>query len=154
MSILYQSWKRVSCAECGQEFEPRAEHHIYCHPRCRLRAFRKRERRLPHPGYAYGRATWAYEPLHLTRKQEYGELYLRPGAPAEVIDAAYRALSRLYHPDHAPAPAGPEEIRERERKMARLNRAYEWLRRGIRKKGGFFGVVDDETGLFEPGELE
>lgn len=29
----------------------------------------------------------------------WAELWLRPGAPREVIDAAYRALSRKYHPD-------------------------------------------------------
>ena len=27
-------------------------------------------------------------------------LYLRPGAPQEVVRAAYRALAVIYHPDH------------------------------------------------------
>ena len=42
------------------------------------------------------------------------ELWLKPGAPREVIDAAYRALARLYHPD----AGGSEEA------MTRLNLAY------------------------------
>ncbi len=44
----------------------------------------------------------------------WSELWLKPGAPREVIDAAYRTLARLYHPD----AGGSEEA------MTRLNRAY------------------------------
>ncbi len=44
----------------------------------------------------------------------WAELWLRPGAPREVIDAAFRALARLHHPDSG----GSEEA------MQRLNAAY------------------------------
>jgi curved DNA-binding protein CbpA len=46
---------------------------------------------------------------------EFSELHLLPTAPREVVDAAYRALSRLYHPDQG--RADPEA-------MYRLNDAY------------------------------
>ena len=42
--------------------------------------------------------------------------HLLPTAPKEVIDAAYRALSRMYHPDAGKAQ--PEA-------MYRLNNAYQ-----------------------------
>lgn len=48
-------------------------------------------------------------------------LFLLPGAPPEVIRAAYRALSLLYHPDRG----GDAQC------MKRLNQAYE----NLEKKG-------------------
>jgi curved DNA-binding protein CbpA len=53
-------------------------------------------------------------------------LFLLPGAPPEVIDAAYRALVKLNHPDLLPEPqraAGNE-------KMKLLNTAYAQLTAG------------------------
>ncbi len=45
-------------------------------------------------------------------------LFILPDAPREVIDAAYKALARMHHPDQG----GDEE------KMQRINRAYEELK--------------------------
>ena len=44
----------------------------------------------------------------------YAVLYLRPGAPAPVVKAAYRALAQVHHPD----------IGGDARVMARINAAY------------------------------
>ena len=49
-------------------------------------------------------------------------LYLVPGAPAQVVDAVYRALAKLYHPDSG--PNGGDLPR-----MKALNLAYEKLRK-------------------------
>ncbi len=49
----------------------------------------------------------------------YALLGLLPSAEANVIQAAYRALSRSYHPDHFEGEAGIAEAR-----MAELNHAY------------------------------
>lgn len=49
----------------------------------------------------------------------WSELWLRPGAPRIVVDAAYRALSRQYHPD-----LGEEDLRA----QVRLNEAYKQLK--------------------------
>jgi len=46
----------------------------------------------------------------------YEVLMLHPTAVIEVINAAYRALAKQYHPDHA-GPSGAE-------KMAQINEAY------------------------------
>jgi curved DNA-binding protein CbpA len=46
----------------------------------------------------------------------YEVLMLHPSATIDVINAAYRALAKQYHPDHA-GPDGAE-------KMAQLNEAY------------------------------
>ena len=48
----------------------------------------------------------------------FGELHLAPSAPPEVLDAAYRALARLHHPDLGGSNAA----------MQRLNAAYDALR--------------------------
>jgi DnaJ-class molecular chaperone len=48
----------------------------------------------------------------------YAVLWLRPGAPLSVVQAAYRALASRYHPD-----AGGDPLA-----MRRLNEAYETLR--------------------------
>ena len=53
------------------------------------------------------------------------ELHLQPGAPIEVVTAAYRALARLHHPDRWP----PQEREERTRKMVRINAAYDQIRK-------------------------
>lgn len=46
----------------------------------------------------------------------YEVLMLHPSASIEVVNAAYRALAKVYHPDYA-GPEGAE-------KMARINEAY------------------------------
>ncbi len=46
-------------------------------------------------------------------------LFLKPGAPPSLIDAAYRSLSKIYHPDLG----GSNE------KMKELNLAYERCKR-------------------------
>lgn len=46
----------------------------------------------------------------------YEVLMLHPSARIEVINAAYRALAKMYHPDYA-GPEGAEQ-------MARINEAY------------------------------
>lgn len=50
---------------------------------------------------------------------DWGELWLRPGAPEHVLDAVYRALSRRYHPD-----LGEEDARAQQR----INAAYTRLK--------------------------
>ncbi len=54
----------------------------------------------------------------------YQALYVRPEAPACVVEAAYRALSRLYHPDRKP-PAERDQAHEQ---MIALNQAMDTLR--------------------------
>jgi DnaJ-class molecular chaperone len=49
---------------------------------------------------------------------DWSELFLIPGAPRIVIDAAYKALSKQYHPDTGYVD---------ERAQARLNAAYDRL---------------------------
>ena len=49
----------------------------------------------------------------------YATLYLVPGAPPQIVKAAYRELAKLHHPD----TSGGETT-----KMQRLNEAYERLR--------------------------
>jgi hypothetical protein len=48
----------------------------------------------------------------------YTALWLLPGAPLEVVRAAYKALATLHHPDK---PSGDDE------KMKAINRAYQQL---------------------------
>jgi len=55
----------------------------------------------------------------LTVQDAYAALWLREGAPAELVAAAYRTLAKLYHPD-----AGGETAH-----MQRINAAAELLRR-------------------------
>lgn len=54
-------------------------------------------------------------------------LYLVNGAPPEVIDAAYRALAKLHHPDRATDVA---DLAGRTQRMTTLNLAYEKLTEG------------------------
>jgi curved DNA-binding protein CbpA len=51
----------------------------------------------------------------------YELIQVHPTAVPEVIDAAFRALARLYHPDRNPGP-------EASTRMAELNAAYAMLR--------------------------
>lgn len=53
------------------------------------------------------------------RAEAYAVLWLRPGAPVEVVKAAYRVLSQRHHPDHG------GDVRT----MQAINRAYEVLGR-------------------------
>jgi hypothetical protein len=50
----------------------------------------------------------------------YDVLWLRPGAPPELVRAAYRALAQLHHPDRG----GDHET------MVAINRAFDALGRG------------------------
>jgi curved DNA-binding protein CbpA len=52
----------------------------------------------------------------MAERTMYEVLMLHPSATIDVINAAYRALAKRYHPDHA----GPEGAAE----MARINEAY------------------------------
>ncbi len=68
------------------------------------------------------------EPTPPTSKPQvdpaFATLYVLPDAPAFIIDAAFRALCKEYHPDRAPA-------HERDRAhelMVRINSAYESIR--------------------------
>ena len=54
------------------------------------------------------------------RFDPYATLQVTPTAEAVVITAAYRALARLYHPDHNGAP-------EAMARMAAINAAYEFI---------------------------
>lgn len=54
----------------------------------------------------------------------YRRLHLLPSAPVELIEASYRCLARLHHPDRLPAP---ERARGNEAMVA-LNEAFEKLR--------------------------
>ncbi|HET6317736.1 MAG TPA: DnaJ domain-containing protein [Chloroflexota bacterium] len=69
---------------------------------------------------AYG-ATAQFAPSTFAATPEvanaYAVLWLRPGAPLSVVQAAYRALASRYHPD-----AGGDALA-----MRRLNQAYETL---------------------------
>ena len=69
----------------------------------------RRQPRDPHP------------PLAVDR--HYAALHLLPSAPRELIDAAYRTLVKLHHPDRLPVPE-----RERgHRCMVAINVAHEAL---------------------------
>lgn len=54
-------------------------------------------------------------------------LWLRPGAPREVVEAAYRALAPKWHPDRQPEARKAEATRM----MAAINRAVEIVRREV-----------------------
>ena len=54
-------------------------------------------------------------------------LHLQPGAPPEVVKAAYLALAKLHHPDWAETEADRDD---RTRKMTKINVAYEALTQG------------------------
>jgi hypothetical protein len=60
--------------------------------------------------------------------REEATLYLLPGAPFPVIQAAYRALARMLHPDLAGV--------EKHDDMVRLNRAFEALERRVKSGAG------------------
>ena len=54
----------------------------------------------------------------------YAALCLLPGAPVQVVDAAYRAMAKLHHPD-----AGGEPV-----KMAHINLSYQAIKASVRKE--------------------
>ena len=53
---------------------------------------------------------------------DYRTLFVLPGAPPELVKAAYRALALLFHPDRSRAPDATE-------RMKALNGAYERIAR-------------------------
>jgi hypothetical protein len=57
-------------------------------------------------------------PVYVPDSDGWTTLWLKPGAPPEVVKAAYRALARLNHPD----AGGDEEM------MKEINAAYEGLK--------------------------
>ena len=57
------------------------------------------------------------QPKRPQKAEAYAALHLLPSAPPELIKAAYRALSRLNHPDH-----GGDTVA-----MQKINKAYEVL---------------------------
>jgi len=52
----------------------------------------------------------------------YDVFHLQPSAPPEVINAAYRAMSKLYHPDVYDGPDATEQ-------MKKINDAYDKIRK-------------------------
>lgn len=58
-------------------------------------------------------------PSERTPRAEYHILHLQPTAPPELVEAAYKCLSRLYHPD----AGGDTE------KMMQINEAISTIRR-------------------------
>ena len=52
-------------------------------------------------------------------------LHVQPTAPSEVVEAAYRALAMLIHPDRSGSESGDE--------MANLNWAYQTLRDPLKR---------------------
>lgn len=61
-------------------------------------------------------------------RSPYADLHLTGGAPAVVVDASYRALAKLYHPDYGDGSEADRQ--ERTRAMVRINRAYELIKEG------------------------
>jgi curved DNA-binding protein CbpA len=61
-------------------------------------------------------------------KHYYSVLGVTPNAEPAVIKAAYKALSNIYHPDK-----NPDNIEEANRKMAKINEAWEILSNKERK---------------------
>ncbi len=63
------------------------------------------------------------EPIR-TSDQRLAALHLMPSAPPELIEAAYRCLSKLHHPDRV----APSERDQAHRQMVAINGAYNELR--------------------------
>ena len=76
----------------------------------------------------------------MSERTLYEVLMLHPSATIEVINAAYRALAKQHHPDHA-GPDGAE-------KMARLNEAYAILSNAEKR-----ARYDEIIGKTKDGEL-
>ena len=66
-------------------------------------------------------------PPSVAAPEPYQVLGLRPGASRKEITTAYRALAKLYHPDHT-LTLGPEVRAAAERKMKEINAAYAVLK--------------------------
>ncbi len=60
-------------------------------------------------------------PTRTTPRTEYHVLHLQPSAPPELVEAAYRTLTKLYHPDRG----GDTET------MAAINAAVSVIRRRV-----------------------
>lgn len=60
-------------------------------------------------------------------KTLYSVLGIAPDAPQEVVEAAFKALARVHHPDVSKAKDGGERMRQ-------INRAYEILRDAAKRK--------------------
>lgn len=69
-------------------------------------------------------------------KDHYQTLQVTRDAEPEVIERAYKALSRKYHPDRRPA----SERAAATRQMQRINEAYRVLRDPVRRKSYDLGL--------------
>jgi len=63
------------------------------------------------------------EPIR-TSDHRLATLHLLPSAPPELVEAAYRCLSKLHHPDRV----APSERDRAHREMVAVNAAYTELR--------------------------
>jgi hypothetical protein len=84
---------------------------------------------FPHATVIGERARHSAPPPPPPPKPQYAAhsvLYLLPSAPPEVVDAAYRALVKLHHPDRLPEP----EKAAGNTTLARINVAYAQLTAG------------------------
>lgn len=73
----------------------------------------------PRPAHSYQQCLKAVRRIY----QEESELHVLPGAPWSVIEAAFRAVARLCHPDLI-GPSGHT-------RMVAVNRAYETLKKRV-----------------------
>ena len=85
----------------------------YCDPQAR----RARARAAFQAAGGAERQTVAFSTVPIGRMLAYSTLFVTPNAPPEVIQAAYRALAKLYHPDFGGDPS----------RMVELNKAYDEL---------------------------
>jgi hypothetical protein len=100
---------------------------------CQARESKERERQRERPDEASSHSHGANarkgrrKGLRLTGQIDlesaYGVLYLAPGAPLEVIQAVYRTLAKLHHPDIG----GSTET------MAEINEAYHHLVEALKR---------------------
>lgn len=83
---------------------------------------------------------------------DYEILGIKPGANERELKKAYRQLAKLNHPDRF---ADPAKKREQERKMARINAAYEAILNGQGKEGpektSREPATDNDTTLYKKG---
>jgi len=60
----------------------------------------------------YGQKRYSNTTVATTSPPEYETLFLLPTAPKEVVLAAYRVLSKLYHPDVSKLPDANEKMKK------------------------------------------
>jgi hypothetical protein len=77
---------------------------------------------FPDAGITQGTRTRGATPTRLTGRNHFHVLHLRETAPVELIEASYRVLARLHHPD----AGGTHEA------MQAINTAYAQLKERVR----------------------